>query len=174
MQGIPRVRYGQTMPKSLVCLFGIPSLTRTKRKCDFFWSIPHPLARHETASTPAYLITKNPLSNLVRIKHALVGRRGSRAAHAQNDAGHSILFSRVWDAEPGRHAVSVVFWDIAPVKGPVRIVPAPKIPWKGLQWLHQNTAPQIEIRRFRNCLNLKYSRYSRRPRVESWAVKTFH
>ena len=51
---------------------------------------------------------------------------------------------------------------------------APKIPWKGLQWLHQNTAPQIEIRRFRNCLNLKYSRYSRRPRVESWAVKTFH
>ena len=169
MQGIPRVRYGQTMPKSLVCLFGIPSLTRTKRKCVFFEVSRIPLhAMRRPVHQSAYLITKNPLSNLVRIKHALVGRRGSRAAHAQNDAGHSILFSRVWDAEPGRHAVSVVFWDIAPVKGPVRIVPAPKIPWKGLQWLHQNTAPQIEIRRFRNCLNhlnLKYSRYSRRPRV---------
>ena len=95
MQGIPRVRYGQTMPKSLVCLFGIPSLTRTKRKCVFFEVSRIPLhAMRRPVHQSAYLITKNPLSNLVRIKHALVGRRGSCAAHAQNDAEHSILFSQ--------------------------------------------------------------------------------
>ena len=70
--------------------------THQKKVCFFFEVSRIPLhAMRRPVHQSAYLITKNPLSNLVRIKHALVGRRGSCAAHAQNDAGHSILFSRV-------------------------------------------------------------------------------
>jgi hypothetical protein len=54
--------------------------------------------------------------------HSLAGEVPVRPMRRMMRSTAFCFPKRVWDAEPGRHAVSVVFWDIAPVKGPVRIV----------------------------------------------------
>ena len=115
-----------------VCLGFCPWQARKKvQNClKYLFRIPlHDMRR--PVHQPACLITKNPLSSLVWIKHALVGRRGSCAAHAQNDAEgpQHFVFQSVSDAEPGRIHVASVY------SGKLLL-------WKGL-WELYRAAPKF-------------------------------